>query len=306
MHRFVVGSPWVDYFVALENQLHNRFERGILKVIAFIGMVRFAIALFIGGPLQAPLTDFYLNLATALIFLAGLVLVHVRATDKVLVAFFFVPLMVLVWVSLYFQNGLASAGEINAFAVVIILSLTIQGRLPWVFIAIFLMGVCTTLYLVEWRNIQSQDSLVMNTDTTALLLVTLANLFMTYHAKNVFDTSRRELGETNAKLTERAEEIGAQRALLQEQNLQLIRLKDELEEKVLERTAKLQQQREAIEQYLQLTLKELVNPYEKTLKAIDRLENTKNNPMVDMVKESGRRMQAEVEKLRTKLLNADE
>lgn len=287
-------------------QLNNRFERGILKVIALIGLIRFSIALLLSDPVADGYSDLYLDIATALVFLAGVVLVHFKADNKWIIGFFFVPLILLLWVSFYFNNGLASSGEINAYAIAIILCLTVQGRLPWIFIGIFLLGVFVVLYFVEQENLASLDTLVISKGTTTLLLITLANIWMTFHAKNVFDKSRVDLSKTNKNLKERTEEIQEKREELTKQNTELIRLKNELEVKVLERTEKLQTQRISIEEYLKLTLTELIAPYEKTVNAIKQLENPESDEMITMIVESGIKLEVEVEKLRTRLLYADE
>lgn len=285
---------------------HNRFERGILKVIALIGLVRFSIALILNDTLSDGYTDFYMDLATALVFLIGFILLLQRSSNKLLIAFFFAPLILLLWISFYFFDGLASSNEINAFAIVIILSLTIQGRLTWVFVGTFLLGVFLVLFFVERDNLTHLNPSDYHTGTATLLLVTLANIWMTFHAKNKFDSSRQELKNTNQELKERAEEIMNKKEELTAQNKKLNTLKSELEEKVLARTDELMKQKEAIEQYLQLTLNELMRPYEQTITAINDLVNTNNDEMIEMMKVSGLRLAEEVEKLKERLLNSHE
>lgn len=285
---------------------HHRFERGILKVIALIGLVRFGIAIFLSDPAVDGYADLYLDIATAIAFLTGLILVHWNASNRILIACFFAPLIGLLWASFYYYNGLASSNEINAFAVIIIISLTIQGRMPLLFVGVFLVGVCTIMYLVETNNLQTLQPEDYKTGTTTLLLVTLANLFMIYHAKNVFDESRTDLNTINNDLTEKTTEIQQKRTELTAQNHELTLLKNELEEKVLERTERLQEQKDSIEAYLQLMLTELVKPYDKTIKAINELQSSDDDPMIDMVKTSGKRLEMEIEKLRERLLNTHE
>ena len=290
----------------MKNHLKKRFEHDILKVVAWIGLIRFIIAIILDNPSIDGLVDFYLDISTAIVFLVGIILVHLDASSKFIIGFFFSPLILLLWVSLYLNNGLASSGEINAFAIAIILTLTIQGRMPWVFVGITLIGVFAVLFALEKGNLSTPDESFYNVGTTALLVVTLANIFMTFHGKNVFDSSRAKLNETNTMLSEKSEEIRMKRRELTMQNDKLTHLKEELEEKVLERTERLKQQKNAIEAYMELTLKELIKPYEKTINAIKKLESIEDDMMVEMVKDSGRRLEIEVEKLRNRLLNSHE
>lgn len=289
----------------MKNQGNSRFERGILKVVAFIGLIRFIIALMVNDPQVDGYLDLTLDIATATVFLAGLLLVHFKADNKWIIGLFFIPLIILLLISLYLNGGLISAGEINAFAIVIILSLTIQGRLPWIFVAALLGGVILVLYVVEQENLNSLEEAVHNTSTFALLFVTLTNILLTLHAKNVFDASRNDLTLANKNLLERKDQIESKRKQLSEQTQKLTLLKMDLEEKVLERTKKLQRQNNSIEMYLQLTLTELMKPYQKTISEIKSLDNPENDEMIKMAKESGKNLEIEVEKLKNRLENSN-
>jgi hypothetical protein len=284
---------------------YSRFERGILKVVAFIGFARFIVAFLLNDPIEDGYQDLYLDIVTAGVFLMGVILVQLKANSKLIVALFFAPLVGLLWISFYFQNGLAGASEINAFAVVIILSLTIQGK-PLAFVGLLVLGIFAILYFVTQENSILMDIATQDVGNTTLLIVTLANIMMIFHAKNVFDSSRSKLNLTNQNLLERRDEIKRKREQLAKQNEQLTFLKEELEEKVLERTKKLKHQKKSIGEYMQLTLTELTKSYKKTITEIQNLENSTNDEMIKMVKISGEKLELEVENLKKRLVNSNE
>lgn len=284
----------------------NRFERGIIKVVSLIGLLRFTIALIEDIYVNDGYADLYLDIASFGLFLVGYLLIQFNSTNRRIIAFFFVPLMILLWLSFYFHNGIASSTEINAFAIVLVLSLTTKGRLPLIFVSIFLLGVFTVLAIVEPKNIEYLAPSEYYTFTFTLLFVSVAIIVMTFHAKNVFILSRRELKDINQAFVERSEESKQKNKLLLQQNEKLNLLRSELEEKVLERTKILQDQKDSIEEYLRLTTIELIKPYQETVESIRNLNNPSDDQLINLIKDSGERLEVEMNKLKTRLIDSHE
>ncbi|WP_462251298.1 hypothetical protein [Ekhidna sp.] len=290
----------------MEKHRQNSFERGIIKVVSLIGVVRFIIALFVNKPSVHGYADLYLDISSLIVFLIGFLLIQFKSKRRWLVSLFFIPLMILLWLSFYFHNGLTSSTEVNAFAIVVVLSLTMQRRLPILFVGIFIIGVFVTLSIVEPKNIEYLDPSDYYTTTFTLLFISLAIIWMTFHAKNVFTASRNKLKDINQKLVVQSEEIKQKNKQLREQNEKLNQLKSELEKKVLERTKKLNEQKSSIEEYLQLTMIELIKPYEKTISTIQKLENPNEDYLIKLIIESGEKLEIEINNLKTRLIESHE
>ncbi len=290
----------------MENHHQDRFERGIIKVVALIGLLRFTIALIEDIYVKDGNADLYLDIASFGVFLVGFLLIQFNSSNKWIVTFFFVPLMILLWLSFYFHNGLASSTEVNAFAIVLVLSLTTKGRLPLIFVSIFLLGVFAVLAIVEPKNIEYLAPSEYYTFTFTLLFVSIAIIVMTFHAKNVFILSRRKLKDINQAFIERSEESKQKNRLLLQQNEKLNLLRSELEEKVLERTKILQNQKDSIEEYLRLTTSELIKPYQETIESIKKLKNPNDDQLIHLIKDSGERLEVEMNKLKTRLIESHE
>ena len=285
----------------MSNHQHSQFERGIVKVVAIIGLVRFSIALIGDISQDDGPEDLFLDIVSWIMFLGGLLLIQYNARNRWIAILFFVPLMVLQWLSFYFFNGIASSVEINAFAIVIIFSLTSKGWVPLILTSAFIIGLFGVEYIVEPDNINNLPESEYYTHTFTLLFVSLAIIWLLFYSKNVFTSSRNRLHAINKELQEKGDEITEKNELLVKQNHALNLLKKELEEKVLERAERLHQQKDNIEEYLKLTLSDLKRPYERTINAINQLEDTKDDKLMLLIKDSGKKLEVEMKNLKDRL-----
>lgn len=279
----------------------NHFEQNLMKTVALLGFVRFLIALFLNKLSVDGYPDLILDIGACLIFLLVFVLASKGAKTIWFIIFFYIPLISLLLISFYIHNGLMSSTEVNAFALVIIFCLTSKGRWPIIFTSVFLIGVLAVLFLVESDNLKGLDTSEYFTNTFTLLIISLAVIWLTYHAKKVFDSSHEALLATNSELTLVTQDLRSKHETLNEQNQHLNQLKTELEEKILARTTALKSQKEVIEEYMQLTLIELMKPYEKTAERIKNLEVSKNDEINQLIIESGQKLDREINKIKEKL-----
>ena len=285
---------------------NNQFEQNLIKTVALVGLVRFLIALFVNEPEVDGLPDLYLDIASCFVFGLTFILTSARVNSRWLLVCFYFPLIALLLISFYVHNGLASEAEINSFALVIIFCLTSQGRWPLIFTTIFLSGTFAVLYMVEPDNIANQGPPIYYSGTFTLLVISLAIIWLTYHAKKVFDGSHQALRSTKMRLISRSDELLTKHELLNLQYKNLNQLQAELEEKILERTDQLKAQKDAIQLYVRLTLVELMKPYEQTISHIRQLEAQNPDELTQLIRESGKKLELEVEKIKKRLAADDE
>lgn len=283
------------------NSQEGQFERNLIRTVALIGLVRFMLALSVNDPEVDGYQDLYLDVAAFIIFALGFGLISKNVGNRWLVALFYLPLIIMMLISFYLFDGLTSSGEINSFALVIIFCLTTKGRWPIIFTSVFLIGVFVVLFLVEPNNLKASTAPEYYTDTFTLLVISLAVIWLIYHAKKGFDTRHEALLETHTKLSSSTEDLTSQHQLLNQQNQRLTQLKEELEEKVFHRTEALKAQKETIQEYMQLTLIELMKPYQKTTEKIKALELEENDELNQLIIDSGKQLESEIKKIKKRL-----
>ncbi|MDW3191558.1 MAG: hypothetical protein R8G66_04315 [Cytophagales bacterium] len=279
------------------------FERNLIKTVTLIGLVRFMIALYVNEPSVDGYPDLFLDIGACLIFATGFVLVLKNVAYQWLIAFFYGPLIAMLLISFYVHNGLHSSAEVNSFALVIIFCLTSRRWWPLILTSTFLLGIFFVLYLVEADNLNGSDHSEYYTSTFSLLVISLAIVWITYHAKKTFSYSHQELRSTHSELSNRSETLQSQNELLNQQHQRLTRLKEELEEKVLDRTDALKAQQSTIQAYMQLTLNELMEPYEKTANKIRALESEQQDELDQLIIASGKQLKLEIDKIRERLIS---
>lgn len=170
--------------------------------------------------------------------------------------------------------------------------------------AAFVTGLFGVQYIVEPDNINYLPESEYYTNTFTLLFVTLAIIWLVFYCKNVFISARDELHTINEELGTKGNEIKEKNELLTKQNHALNLLKEELEVKVLERAERLHQQKDNIEEYLKLTLSDLIKPYERTINAINQLENPNDDKLMQLIMDSGKKLEVEMKNLRDRLSDA--
>lgn len=264
-----------------------------------IGTLRSVMELSLDNPPVTSYTDYYLDIVTLLVFVYGLVLVLMNGSDVWIRWTFFVPLVILICISLFVYEGLAGTSELTVYGLVVIMNLTMRNKTLIFFNLLLLLGVGVSLAFVE-RLYPLKTLVVLDEDPMTFLFISLALILLVNIAKNSFDRKRKELSSLNLSLATKHASLEKGNIGLEEQNADLTALKDELEQKVLERSKSLQKQNEAIDAYMHLTLNELVKPYQKTLLEIQKIE-PEDSAIASMLVDSGKRLKVEMEKLTKRL-----
>ncbi|NQZ75529.1 MAG: hypothetical protein HRT61_05370 [Ekhidna sp.] len=276
----------------------SSFERSVLKAVMIIGLLRAVLELSLDNSPHISYGDLFLDLAALVVFGSGFMMVLYHARDIWIRWLFFVPLTILVCIGLYQYGGLTGSNELTIYAVLIIINLTMRNRSLVVFNLFLIGGVGLSLFLVKEMGSRS----IENTDEspTTFYFISLAVILLINISKNFYDKRRLQLKETTHSLETKVNALEKGNQELKVQNVSLESLRDELEEKVLERTKALQEQNEAIEEYMNLVLVELVKPYEQTIRQIKDLSSY-DDQITEMLISSGNRLQEEVEKLTKRL-----
>lgn len=286
----------------MEHNYSSSFERNILKVITVIGFARAFLELSLDKPEVNGYTDFYIDLAVLILFLWGFVMVFWNMHDSWIKWTFYLPLILFMSIGLYTLQGLYSSHELLAYGLVVIISLTMKDKSLIVFNILVLFGTIVSLNFVELKLPISSFEKISKT-TLPFVFISVTVIVLTNYSKFVFARRRQELKAINESLIKRSSELNEGKLLLEEQNSQLAMLTKELETKVLNRTELLNDQKKSMEKYLRLTLVELIQPYEKTLHAIEKLDLSAADEYTSMIVVSGERLSEEVEKLRMQLMD---
>ncbi len=285
----------------MEDNTRYPFEGNILKVVAVFGLVRSFIALARDNPNIAGFADFYIDLANTIVFLLAIIMLQLKVGLKYLIVAFYLPIILLFCVGMVTHRGLASSFEINAFGYVVLFCLSLRHRLPLIFSTILIIGVSISIIIIEQEHQFLVDFSDYSTNQFSFIFVALAIIIITLYSKNIFDEKKLELKETSISLIQKGEELKLRNKELEQQKIELEKLRAGLEEKVTDRTRKLENQHDSMDKYLKLTLIELIDPYHKTLNAINKLDNSSDGKLNQMIVESGEQLKDEIEKLTSKI-----
>lgn len=274
------------------------FERGVLKAVMVIGTLRAVLELSLDNLPETGYTDFYMDIAALVLFVFGLSLILRNGADVLIRWAFFVPLLVLICLGIYFYGGLSGSVELIVYGLAVVINLTMRKRTLLFFNIFLIASTAITFYFVE--RVQPVDSFSVSDDNPiTFVFISLGIIVLTNIGKNSFEEKRNELVRLNSNLARKQKELEDGNKELTDQNEKLRALRSELKKKVKERTRMLQQQNESIEAYMKLTLVELIQPYEKTLKEIGKVRAEDN--ISKMLIDSGNRLKYEVEHLTKRL-----
>ena len=290
------------------NQNHQKdlFENNILFVICLAGLFRSALALIGDFPFEELTYDFLTDLGFTILFTYVVFLLYFDYSYRLILRLFYIPFILLLCLALIHSRGLASSVENNIFAGILLIALTMRGKLPLIYISTLI--ICTIISLIIVENINhfftSYDD--YSTSSFNFIFVSVAIIWVAFYGKDAFRKKREELEKTRASLEKKTQSIKLLKEELVDQKKELEALSILLESKVYERTEKLKHQNQMMEEYLGLTLTELMEPYQRTIKAINGLTTKNDEKVVQLIKTSGEELKREITQLRDKIKEPNE
>ena len=279
--------------------LDEKFNRNILTVVCLAGLVRVILEMDINTS-QSGILDFYLDLGYGVIMLFTLVAIIKRWSYRVIYLSFYVPLVLLLCLTLIDRRGLASSTENNIHVGLIVIALTMRGSDAWRFSLALIVGTFISLMVVEYQHDFLRDFSDYSTSRFNYIFMGIGTIVVIYYAKIVFEKNKVKLSELETDLSETHQALDHSNSQLEAQTAELEMLNRELEIKVEERKTYLNEQRKAIRKYLEVTMEELDEEH-TTLQKLTEKSVRAEDDISRMILTSSDRLKVEIDSLLTKL-----
>ncbi len=183
----------------------------------------------------------------------------------------------------------------------VVIALTMRSGDALKFSIYLIIGTLMVLIAVEIQHNFLDNYADYSTSHFNYIYMAIGVIFITYYSKRVFENSKTKLSQIKEKLTENRDLLQASRQKLQFQTKELESLNIDLENKVNERARHLNNQREAMEKYLNITLKELQKDYAEVKELTNSVLQESSDDVSKMMRESAQDLDHEIETLVNKL-----
>lgn len=290
-----------DHFDTVkEKTTSQKFNRNVLVVVCLFGFLRVVIEMF-RNKTSWNTFDFYLDISYGGVFLVTLLALHKKASYKVIYNSFFVPLVLLLCLTLYDRKGIASGTENNIHIGLMIITLTMTSRHARKFSAYLVLGTLAALVAVEWKHNFFHEYSKYSTSHFNFIFMAIGSIVVIFYAKLTFEKDQAELSKTEKNLVEQGSQLELSQAKLAMQNRELESLNLELEGKVNERASLLKSKQEAMQQYLDVTMEELQIDYREIEKMVGEVFQKDDDDISKMMLESSNDLDYEIKSLVNKL-----
>ena len=279
--------------------LDEKFNRNVLTVVCLVGLLRIILELERNTP-QSGIIDFYLDLSYGILFLITLTAIALKYSYKFICLSFYIPLVILLCLTLIDRKGLASSIENNIHIGLIVISLTMRGPDARKFSALLILGTAISLVIVEFQYGFLEDYSGYSKSNFNFVFMGIGTVFVIYYAKRVFERNKVSLSEIESYLAENQKDLDRSNAQLEVQTTELEDLNRELEVKVEVRKAVLNNQKLAMQDYLKVTLEELSKEHSSFQNSIHKTLDT-GDEISKMIMTSTNRLNAEIDSLMKKL-----
>jgi len=279
--------------------LDEAFNRNLLAIICMLGLSMNLYELISNGP-DIVQPGFYLDLSYAVIFLFTLISLSYRLPNRIIHFTFYIPLILLLCLTLVIEKGLAGSIENNIHVGIIIITLTMSGSDAWKFSLLLIIGTIASLAVAEYQHGFFENYADYSTSTANYVFMGVGIVIVMYSAKQFFEAKRLELSKLKSELSTTYLALDQSNLQLEEQTTKLEMLNKDLEKKVEERIAYLNRQKIAIKNYMQVTVNELE---EEHADLQERIINTveRDDDISKMIHVSSDRLNTEIKSLMTKL-----
>ena len=272
----------------------------ILKVVCGVGLLRVGIETFKHVQFLDS-SDIYDDIGYGIIFTVTLIALFSKASYKLIIGIFYLPIIVLMCLTLFLESGLASPLENNIHIGLMIITLTMRSSDALKFSIYLILGTVISLVAVEWEHGFLDSYTDYSTSSFNYIFMALGAIFVTFYAKSKFESNRGKLSDIRLELIENRILLESSRTQLESQTLKLERLNAELERKVNERAVLLSSQREAMKKYLDVTLKELQGDYQEVRRLAQGVIQKPKDDVSQMMSKSLQNLDDEITSLVHKL-----
>ena len=269
-------------------------------VVCLAGILRIIMEIYRGTIFVGTL-DLFLDLGYGLIFIVTLVALAINTSYRFIYYSFYVPLIVLLCLTLFDRQGLASSTENNIHVALVVIALTMRSTDSLKFSIYLIAGTLVTLGLVEYKFSFFDDFSEYSTSHFNFIFMGIGTIIITYYAKIVFENRKKRLSQIKQELSDNREFLESSQSEIELQTKELKALNAELEIKVNERAAHLKEQREAMAKYLEITSKELQKNYRGVKGLTKKVVKNLDEDTSQMMLQSSENLDSEINALINKL-----
>ena len=268
-------------------------------MVCLAGLLRVVLEMDRNTP-QSGVVDFYLDLSYGVIFIMTILAILRNLPYRVIYLTFYLPLVILLCLTLIDRRGLASSTENNIHVGLIVIALTMRGADAWKFSLALILGSMAALAIVEHQHHFLKGYTDYSTSNFNYIFMGIGTIVVIYYAKIVFEKNKEKLSNLEISLSETHLALDASNSKLAIQTEELEALNLELEAKVEERRIFLNEQRKAIRNYLEVTMDELDDEH-RSLQKMTKEYVDSNDEISSMILTSSERLKTEIDSLMTKL-----
>ncbi|WP_424963287.1 hypothetical protein [Ekhidna sp.] len=279
----------------------NTFEYNVLTVASGIGLLRAVLEVIRDLTETSTGPDFYLDLCLVVLFIYGCYIgITKRIHSSLLVFSFYVPFVgMMIW--MFFDGeGLVHSSEINIYASIIIISLTLNFRWSVILNAVFVVAIFLALVAIEYQYHFLENFIPIGNGSLNFIFSSFGTIAFILYAKNEFVRRKKSLASGIKSLHAKNREITEKNSYLLKQKEDLEQLTTQLDEKVRNGNKLLRSHKNQMEQYLSLSITELYETYENTIQCIDDLEKEEDD-IVQLIIQSGDNLKKEMSNLSGKI-----
>lgn len=245
--------------------------------------------------------DLYLDLSYGVIFLLTLMVLWSKVPNRWVYLTFYTPLIALLCLTLFDRGGVSSSIENNIYVGLIVIALTMQSKSTRKFSLYLIGGTLVALVLVEMKYDFLTSYTGYSTSHFNYIFMAIGTIFITYMAKRVFENWKDRLSLIRKELSDNHIVLGNKQSELEEQTKELEALNRELENKVDERLTLLNEKKEAMKQYLDLTTRELQKEHKGVHQLALTTIGTTDDKIEKMILTSSQKLEDEINELVNKL-----
>lgn len=283
------------------------FEYMLLNVACVIGTVRMVIALYNDFTVNADnelfLSDLIVDLFVLVVFLLPIILTKSSISFKYISITFCFILTVLLFFNWFLTGGLESTAEYHMLAIFFLYGMILRGR--WMFFFILLMMFNEIVLLYLWENpigFIADLKIIPKDDAIHFISMAVGVTIGMLYLKNRFEAKSLQLRKDKDSLAVKYVEIESQNRQLSKYEMELESINQWLEKKVERRVEELEIQKTAINEYMNLSLKEVKRPLKSTLESLDSIKSSsEKNRLIDLLIESGQELNNTIEMIGEKL-----
>ncbi|WP_425390313.1 hypothetical protein [Ekhidna sp.] len=285
----------------MNKEHRTSFEYNVLAVACGLGLLRAVIEVIMDLTQDKLGPDFYLDVCLLILFMYGCYIgITKRIHSYLLLYSFYVPFIGMMLWMFYDGEGLRHSTEINIYASIIIISLTVGFRWSVILNSLFIISVLGVLVILE-NQFHFLDSFsVANGKPLNFVFSSLGMIAFILYAKNEFVRRKRRLAKGINALHQKNSEITDKNNSLIKQKEDLEQLTNQLDEKVRSGNQLLRNHKDQVEQYLSLSITELYETFENTIHCIEELKEDEDE-IVQMIIQSGDNLKKEMSNLSNKI-----